>query len=254
MKKSFILPLLAAVTFSYSSISFAEPLTHNLNKDQQGKLDKIEAVLVENPDLIDGLLTSLNLYLDQQNRQSEMMAKYQDWIYNNPQQTMIGKADAALTIVNITDFNCPYCKKLDPVLEQLVKEMPNDVRVVNIYVPLKQQDVKGLGTTSAEFALNVWQQDRDAFELVNQLLVKRPQVHDKNSMTRIAKHTGTEKSLTRQAETRAMIDKNYQMFTELGLRGTPAMIMGTEVFPGYMPIEQLRPIVKAQVVQQQNKS
>lgn len=254
MKKSFILPLVAAVTFSYSSLSLAEALNPSLSQNQQDKLEKIEAVLVDNPDLIDGLLTSLNLYLDQQNRQSEMMAKYQDWIYNNPQNTSMGKADAALTIVNITDFNCPYCKKLDPVLEQLVKEMPDDVRVVNIYVPLKQQDVKGLGTTSAEFALNVWQQDRDAFEKVNQLLVKRPQMHDKNSLTRIAKHTGTENSLTRQDNTRAMIDKNYQMFTELGLRGTPAMLMGTEVIPGYMPIEQLRPIVKAQIAQQQNQS
>lgn len=132
--------------------------------------------------------------------------------------------------------------------------MPNDIRVVNIYVPLKQQDVKGLGTSSAEFALNVWQQNRDAYEQVHQLLVKRPQMHDKTSLSRIAKHTGTEGSLTRQDETRAMIDKNYQMFSELGLRGTPAMIMGTEIIPGYMPIEQLRPIVKAQIAKQQSKS
>ena len=250
MKKAIILPLVAAMTFSYSAISFAA----SLSQSQQENLTKIETVLTENPELIDGLLTSLNLYLDQQNRQSEMMAKYQDWIYSNPQHTSIGKADAALTIVNVTDYNCPYCKKLDPVLEQLVEEMPNDVRVVNIYVPLKQQDVKGLGTSSAEFALNVWQQNREAYEQVHQLLVKRPQMHDKNSLDRIAKHTGTESSLTRQDETRTMIDKNYQMFSELGLRGTPAMIMGTEIIPGYMPIEQLRPIVKAQIAKQQSKS
>ncbi|PSW21508.1 DsbA family protein [Photobacterium sanctipauli] len=242
MKKTFI-----AVALATASLVATPTIASELTQQQQTNLGKIESLLADNPELIDGLLTNLNMYLVQQDRQAEMLAKYQDWIFKNPSHTTMGNDDATLTIVNVTDYNCPFCKKLDPVLAQLAEEMPNDVRVVNIYVPLKKQDVEGLGTTSAEFALNVWQEQRESYDQVHQLLVRRPQMHDKSSLTRIADATGTKASLERQQDTRLMIDKNYQMFTELGMRGTPAMIIGDEIIGGYMPIDRLRPIVEDQL-------
>ncbi|MGF1683748.1 DsbA family protein [Photobacterium minamisatsumaniensis] len=250
MKKTFMAAAIAAASLLATTVFTTTTVNaESLTTQQQGNLKKIEALLTDNPQLIDGLLTNLNMYLDQQNRQADIMANYQDWIFSNPSHTTMGNDDATLTIVNVTDYNCPYCKRLDTVLEKLTEEMPNDLRVINIYVPLKQQNVKGLGTTSAEFALNVWQEQRDAYEQVHQLLMRKPQKHDKNSLTRIADATGTQVSLERQQETRQMVDKNYKMFTDLGLRGTPAMIIGDEIIGGYLPIDQLRPMVKNQIKQ-----
>ncbi len=45
-------------------------------------------------------------------------------------------------IVNFTDYNCPYCKRLDGELTKLVANY-KDVKVINIYVPLKQQVIEG---------------------------------------------------------------------------------------------------------------
>ncbi len=47
----------------------------------------------------------------------------------------IGPADALVTIVEFSDFQCPFCKRLAPVNHQIVKDNP-DVRVVFRQMPL----------------------------------------------------------------------------------------------------------------------
>lgn len=47
-----------------------------------------------------------------------------------------GPANAKVTIVEYSDFQCPACAAYAPVLEQLLTEFPNDVRVVYRHYPL----------------------------------------------------------------------------------------------------------------------
>jgi len=48
-----------------------------------------------------------------------------------------GPADARVTIVSWSDYQCPYCKSAEPVLEQLLALYPKDVRVVHRHLPLE---------------------------------------------------------------------------------------------------------------------
>ncbi len=38
--------------------------------------------------------------------------------------------------------------------------------------------------------------------------------------------------------------KNYKTFVALGLRGTPAMFIGDELIPGYVPYDKLEQVIK----------
>lgn len=48
----------------------------------------------------------------------------------------LGPADAALTLVEFSDLQCPYCTQLAPILDSVSKAYPNDVRLVFKNFPL----------------------------------------------------------------------------------------------------------------------
>ncbi len=54
----------------------------------------------------------------------------QDWVK--------GKSDAPVTLVEYTDFQCPACGAYYPIIDQLSKEMGDNLRVVIRHYPLIQ--------------------------------------------------------------------------------------------------------------------
>ncbi len=130
----------------------------------------------------------------------------------------------------------PFCKRLEGELVKVGKEYPQ-IKVLNLNVSFKEQYEKN-GYNSASYALNVWQNQRDKYEQVHELLVKN-RAHMMRSLKQIAKKTGTEAQLVDDKETKALLDKNYQYFTQLGLRGTPALIINDQIIPGYVPFDEL---------------
>ena len=47
-----------------------------------------------------------------------------------------GAANAKVTIVEFSDFQCPYCGRVGPTLARLLEEYPDDVRIVYKHLPL----------------------------------------------------------------------------------------------------------------------
>jgi len=47
-----------------------------------------------------------------------------------------GPADAPVTIVEFSDFQCPYCARVGPTLEQVLARYPQQVRLVYRHLPL----------------------------------------------------------------------------------------------------------------------
>jgi predicted DsbA family dithiol-disulfide isomerase len=48
-----------------------------------------------------------------------------------------GKKDAPVTIVEFSDFECPYCKETAPLLDQVLKNNPDTVKLVFKNMPLR---------------------------------------------------------------------------------------------------------------------
>lgn len=64
----------------------------------------------------------------------------------------IGPADARVTILEYSDFQCPFCQKIAPVLAQVTEKYPNDVRVVFRHFPLPIHDKAVLAAEASEAA------------------------------------------------------------------------------------------------------
>lgn len=222
-----------------SCVLFAAPSFANA---QQQKIDEIVEMLQANPQVVDGLHQSLGLYVKQQQQMTQLLESSKSYL-NDPRHTFMGAENSEITLYNVTDYSCPFCKKLDLELAKLVEEYPQ-IKVVNLYVPLKE------GTSSvnsAAYALNVWNNARDKYQQVHELLVAKPGTHSAVSLMKIAQKTGTTEQLNVSDEVKSQLENNYAMFTGLGLRGTPALIMGEQIIPGYVPYQQLEQALKEQL-------
>lgn len=239
MKKKLI-PIMALVMALFSTQALAQKAA--LATGDKEKLSEIVTMLEQHPSLIAGLHQSLTAYLSQQQQFDAVLQDNHDYLYNNPDHPQFGGKDAELVIINFSDYSCPFCKRLDPVLHEIAMKNAA-VRVVNVLVPLKEMHGLLPDINSASLAINVWKNDRENFLDVHQLLLKKPSAHDLRSVKRVAKETGTDKFAENNSETHAMLEKNYQLFNQLGLRGTPAMIINDQVVPGYLPEEKLQAII-----------
>lgn len=217
-------------------------------KTPDQKMEEIVGMLKENPTIIDGLHDSLSRFINQQENIDKTLKINHDYIYNNPKHSSFGAKNPKLTIVNMTDYSCPWCKKLDPVLYQLVDKYPNDVKVINIYVPLKEMSDKA---NSSTYALNVWNNDPEKYANIHKILIGKPGAHDDRSIAKIAKKTNTMEHLQEDKISGEMIVKNLALFNDLGMRGTPAIIINDEIFPGFMPLEKLEPLIKEKLAKQE---
>ncbi len=213
----------------------------------QEKIAEIKTMLEQHPEVVDGLHQNLKSYIAQQQGVEATLEQYSQHM-QNPAHSILGNAEnPELTIYNVTDYNCPYCKKLDVALEELVADYPN-VKVINIYTPLKERTTQ-LDYTTASFALNVWKEAPEKFADVHERLLKKRTKHNKASLESIAYETETSAQLVQSNDADKLLATNYQMFMDLGLRGTPAMIMNGEIIPGYLPYDELEKVVKKQLAQ-----
>ncbi|KFA98149.1 MULTISPECIES: DsbA family protein [Vibrio] len=232
------------ISMAISIAALLPTLSHAaLTAEQQQQLDSIHQLLTENPEIIGDLQLSLQQYVEGQKQLENAKKQSESWLNDTTIHTVLGNTDGSTVIVNFTDYNCPYCKRLDGELTKLVANY-KDLKVINIYVPLKQQVIEGLDTNSAAFAIKVWQQAPEKFVEVNRLLVAKPGIHTKDSIEAIAKKTDTTQYLTGDTKINESLVKNYKTFVALGLRGTPAMFIGDELIPGYVPYDKLEQVIK----------
>ncbi|MBM5573386.1 thioredoxin domain-containing protein [Deefgea sp. CFH1-16] len=117
--------------------------------------------------------------------QVRQMAIEQDpAIYFSAADPVIGAATAPRTVLVFTDFNCPYCRKMDALLQQVAQAWPN-ARFV-----LKWQTMMADSSASAaNYALQVWQSARQQYWQVHQALMQSPIPITQQAINDIAQRT-----------------------------------------------------------------
>lgn len=78
-----------------------------------------------------------------------------------------GPANAPITIVAFSDFECPGCKAVIPVLEELQAKRPQEVRLVHKFFPLRQHTrarYAALAAWAAQQQGKYWEMEKLIFE------------------------------------------------------------------------------------------
>jgi protein-disulfide isomerase len=78
-----------------------------------------------------------------------------------------GPANAAVTIVEFSDYQCPYCASAEPLLAQVMEAYPNDVRLVYKHFPLSFHQNAMPASEAAVFAMKqgkFWEMHEKLFQ------------------------------------------------------------------------------------------
>ncbi|MBP6122861.1 MULTISPECIES: DsbA family protein [Providencia] len=238
MKKTILAVLFSSLMLG--ATAHAAPLT----ADQEAQVRKlVRDTLVENPEILEEAIVALQAKQGekQQAQMQETLKAEHNALYNDPTSPRIGAKDAKLVLVSFTDFNCPFCKRFDPQLVELVKNNP-DVAVVIKYLPFKGQT----SLDSSQLVMTLWQEDPKAFEALHHKFMQKQGMLTDANIKEALKATGNEK-LKASDKSREGIRTNMMLAEKLGVNGTPATLVGDELIPGAIDAQQFEAIVKDQL-------
>ena len=135
-----------------------------------------------------------------------------------------GPSSAPVTIAVFSDFQCPYCARLESTLSQVVKHYPKQVKVVFKFFPLRSHSH---ALTAAKAALVAGNHGK-FWEFHDQLFKNYRNLND-NKIDEIAVSLGLdpkkmkEEMKSPQVEERINADKKTGQ--EAGVRGTPTVFI-----------------------------
>jgi len=235
-----------------TNMAWAAPAKTELAALPQAEFNQmLKEALVNNPEILKEAIIALQAH--EQNKvkaqQVQDLENNQAALFNNKMDPWMGAEDPELTIAYFGDFNCTYCKKIEPILEKIVAEYPQ-VRVVYKLVPI-------LGPSSKEatdLALTVWQNEPEKFAELHKKLMSRPSRLDSDAIAKVGKITDTDEWLDNTAENvEATINGNMALMRGFGLTGTPGLIFADQIVGGLVPYAQLEQQVKSALAAQRKQ-
>jgi protein-disulfide isomerase len=163
-------------------------------------------------------------------------------VLHDPEVPVVGNLDGDIAIVEWFDYNCPYCRRLEPELRQVVQD-DGKVRLV-----LKDWPILGLvSVVAARMALACKFQDK--YNAAHDALIG---VSSKLTVPRIDELLAgagidldrAKRDLADKAKTiDAILARNNTQAEGLGFNGTPSFIVGKFRVPGVLTMAEFEQVI-----------
>jgi len=150
-----------------------------------------------------------------------------------------GPAMAKVTIVEWSDFQCPYCSRAAPVVEQIRQAYPRDVRFVFRHLPLPMHPDAPLAARAGVAA-----QAQGKFWPMHDWMYQHQRELDRASLEKAAASFGMDLARFRAAldspATEARVAADKQAASDIGVSATPTFFVNGREHVGGLPFEQLK--------------
>lgn len=153
-----------------------------------------------------------------------------------------GNANAKIVIQEFSDFECPFCGKVNPTLKQVMSEYGNEVKIVWRHMPLPFHKAAPL---ASEAAIEIQKQKGDeAFWkfhdklFANQKALGRPELEKYASEMGGVDMAKFKKALDDRTH-KAKVDADIEAGKKAGISGTPGFVVngyfisGAQQFPAF---------------------
>lgn len=181
-------------------------------------------------------------------------AKARDEEFKNPlkplvdeDRPMFGDKKAKVTIVEYTDFECPYCTRGTQTVKQVLGQYPKNVRVLVKHLPL---DFHPKALPAARYYEALRMQSHDlALKFHDELFANQEMMKSKgeNYMKSVAKKLGANMQLLAKnlsdGKIQQTIDADMEEARKFGISGTPGFIINGVSLKGAYPAEEFKKII-----------
>ena len=236
---------LLALALMFGAVDAAAEPAQPLNDAQKQAIEKmIHQYILDHPEVI---LEAVQRHRDKAEEAKKAHAKaavssLRKEIENDPTSPVAGNAKGDVTIVEFFDYRCGYCKRVHPTMVELLKEDKN-LRFVFKEFPILGPD----SMIAARAALAVWRMHPEKYAAVHDAFMTGRGALDEASVMALAGKLGIDQAALKKAmadpEVETILTKNFQLAEALGINGTPAFIVGSEVVPGAVDKETLKKLI-----------
>jgi protein-disulfide isomerase len=201
----------------------------------------IKDYLIKNPEVLQEAIGELEKRQAEQQRkaQAAALAEVRSEIVSAKNGVVVGNASGDVTLVEFFDYNCGFCKRALADLRGLMRADPK-LRVVLRDLPVLGPD--SLEASKVAIAAKAQLSGDKAFEYHARLLESRGRIGGEQALA-LAKTMGLDMARIQRdmagAEVRAAVAGNTALAERLGMTGTPAYVIGSEVISGAVGAEPL---------------
>ncbi len=159
-----------------------------------------------------------------------------------------GPADAKVTIVEWSDFQCPFCGRVEPTLKQLVDKYGDQLRIVWRNQPLPFHPN---AMPAAKAAMAAYAQGNDKFWKMHDLLFENQRELSPANYEKWAQASGVDMAKWKADMASPAVDAEIQADmregSALGASGTPAFFINGKKLVGAQPLEAFEKVVDAEI-------
>jgi protein-disulfide isomerase len=157
---------------------------------------------------------------------------------------MRGAANAPVTIVEFSDFECPYCGGLFPTLKEVEKNYKDQVRIVYRQFPLTQIHPNAQKAAEASLCANeqdkFWQMHDAMFGDQAALGVDAL----KQKAAKLSLDTEKFNACLDGSKFAPAIRADIAEGSRLGVSGTPAFFVNGRFYSGNQPYEEIKKVIE----------
>jgi len=174
-----------------------------------------------------------------QEREAKKITRYRVEVGDSPSR---GPQDAKVTIIEFSDFQCPFSKRVQPTIKKILEKYPQDVRHVYKQHPLafhKDAPLASEASLAAEEQGKFWEMHDVIFENQKQL--------KEENLLKYAGDLGLDieqfKADLKDHKFKLQVDREAQQAVKIGATGTPAFFVNGRFLSGAKPLESFVKVI-----------
>jgi len=214
---------------------------------------------------LDQVKGSIVRFLKQQQVQQALQAYYEKLkteakveillaAYRPPRQSVEAKGPskgpekAPITIVEFSDFECPFCGRAEQTVAEVVRAYPDKIRLVYRDFPLPMHPNAPKAAEAAHCA-----GDQGKYWEMHAKLFANQRALDVKSLKGYAKELNLDQAkfdkCLDSGEKAKVVEENHKAGGELGVTGTPAFFVNGMLLSGAQPFESFKDLIDAELAQ-----